>query len=402
MKRIISIVLAAVLALGILSTFTFISAGQPKISEICVDGLTIPPIVGKTVGECTQNASVPANCGYSILAVFWRDIWGALQLEESDVFETGRYYKCRVIVEPDAGREFTENPTIRLNGSTQLVDQYNSWVDGVIIFYTPTMEAVLPSVTEIPVVEIRCADIPLVAGEDADDNLNLSVPAGAKYTIESAAWFEMGNQDENFHGNFVAGEYYCLRFRLEANEGYAFAENVFGRFNGDSTIVNPYSFVMGSPPSDYLVFETFGFLCSSAPTPKPTATPTPKPTATPTPKPTAAPTPKPTATPTPKPTATPTAVPTSAPTAEPPAGITPQPTPELTAEIRPEPTAEITTEPTSEPAAEQTAESTAETTSEPSDKSARGSGSLAPIIIGSAIAVIGLAVGVLIAFRKKS
>lgn len=378
MKRIISIVLAAVLALGVLSTFTFISAGQPKISEICVDGLTIPPIVGKTVGECTQNASVPANCGYSILAVFWRDIWGGLQLEESDVFETGRYYKCRVIVEPDAGREFAENPTIRLNGSTQLVDQYNSWVDGGIIFYTPTMEAVLPSVTEIPVVEIRCADIPLVAGEDADDNLNLSVPAGAKYTIESAAWFEIGNQDENFHGNFVAGEYYCLRFRLEANEGYAFAENVFGRFNGDSTIVNPYSFVMGSPPSDYLVFETFGFLCSSAPTPKPTAAPTPKPTATP------------------------TAAPTSAPTAEPPAGITPQPTPELAAEITPEPTAEITTEPTPEPAAEQTAEPTVDTTTEPSDKPSRGSGSLAPIIIGSAIAVIGLAVGVLIAFRKKS
>ena len=292
----------------------------------------------------------------------------------------------------------------------------------------------------IPNVQIFNLDIPPVAGEKATDHCGGSVPAGQHYVFDSADWYEGDNMAERFTGTFEEGKDYRMIISVTTeDEDWRFSQDVTVQLNGGSPLDNPYILIHGDG-IQYCTIFTPRFTCIAAntptpkptatptpkptetptpkptatptpkptatPTPKPTATPTPKPTATPTPKPTATPTPKPTATPTPKPTETPTAVPTSAPTAEPTAEITaaptPEPTAEITAEITSELTPELTLEPTAVPTAEQTAEPTAEATSEPADKPDRGSSSATPIIIGSAIAVIGLAAGLLIAFRKKS
>ena len=272
----------------------------------------------------------------------------------------------------------------------------------------------------IPNVQIINLDIPPVAGEKATDHCGGSVPAGQHYVFDSADWYEGDNMAERFTGTFEEGKDYRMIISVTTeDEDWRFSQDVTVQLNGGSPLDNPYILIHGDG-IQYCTIFTPRFTCIAAntptpkptatPTPKPTATPTPKPTATPTPKPTATPTPKPTATPAPKPTATPTAAPTVAPTsastAEPTAEITAAPTPELTAEITAEitsePTPELTLEPTALPTAEQTAEPTVEATSEPSDKPSKGSSSATPIIIGSAIAVIGLAAGLLIAFRKKS
>ena len=279
----------------------------------------------------------------------------------------------------------------------------------------------------IPHVQIFNLDIPPVAGEKAMDHCGGSVPAGQHYVLNSVEWYEGDDFAERFTGTFEEGKDYRMIISVTTeDEDWYFSQNVTVQLNGGSPLVNPYILIHGDG-IQYCTIFTPRFTCiaantptpkptatptpkpTAAPTPKPTAAPTPKPTAAPTPKPTAAPTPKPTAAPTPKPTAAPTSAPTSAPTAEPTAEITAAPTPEPTAEITaeitseptPELTAELTAEPTAEPTAELTAEPTAETTAEPSDKPDKGSSSAAPIIIGSAIAVVGLAAGLLIAFRRR-
>ena len=256
----------------------------------------------------------------------------------------------------------------------------------------------------IPNVQIINLDIPPVAGEKATDHCGGSVPAGQHCVFDSADWYEGDNMAERFTGTFEEGKDYRMIISVTTeDEDWRFSQDVTVQLNGGSPLDNPYILIHGDC-IQYCTIFTPRFTCIAAntPTPKPTATPTPKPTATPAPKPTATPTPKPTATP----TAAPTVAPTSASTAEPTAEITAAPTPELTAEITAEitsePTPELTLEPTAVPTAEQTAEPTVEATSEPSDKPSKGSSSATPIIIGSAIAVIGLAAGLLIAFRKKS
>ena len=247
----------------------------------------------------------------------------------------------------------------------------------------------------IPHVQIFNLDIPPVAGEKAMDHCGGSVPAGQHYVLNSVEWYEGDDFAERFTGTFEEGKDYRMIISVTTeDEDWYFSQNVTVQLNGGSPLVNPYILIHGDG-IQYCTIFTPRFTCIAAntPTPKPTATPTPKPTAAPTPKPTAAPTSAPTSAPTAEPTAEITAAPTPEPTAEITAEITSEPTPELTAEL--------TAEPTAEPTAELTAEPTAETTAEPSDKPDKGSSSAAPIIIGSAIAVVGLAAGLLIAFRRR-
>ena len=236
----------------------------------------------------------------------------------------------------------------------------------------------------IPRVQIFNIDIPPVAGEKATDHCGGSVPAGQHYVFDSIDWYEGDDFAERFTGTFEEGKDYRMIISVTTkDEDWYFSQNVTVQLNGGAPLENPYILIHGDGIQYCNIFTPrFTCIAANTPTPKPTATPTPKPTATPTPKPTATP------------TAAPTAEPTPELTAEITAAITTEPTPELTAEL--------TSEPTAEPTAELTAEPTAETTSAPTDTPARSSGSMIPIIIGSAIAVIGLAAGLLIAFRKKS
>ena len=83
-----------------------------------------------------------------------------------------------------------------------------------------------------------------VAGENATDHLNITLPSDANYNFATTPYWYNDDANKSFTGTFVAGTHYSLGMTLRANDGYYFADDCTFYLNGSTELVdNTYTAV---------------------------------------------------------------------------------------------------------------------------------------------------------------
>ena len=91
-----------------------------EITEIRITGYQTA-VIGKTPDEMPA-VTVPNDAPYTIYGTYWWNDTKGIWMGSSDKFEAGNIYSCQYYVKPNDGYVFASNPTIYINGGTDLVD----------------------------------------------------------------------------------------------------------------------------------------------------------------------------------------------------------------------------------------------------------------------------------------
>ena len=96
------------------------SVGSSEITEIRITGYQTA-VIGKTP-DGIPAVTVPDDAPYTIYGTYWWNDTKGIWMGSSDKFEAGNIYSCQYYVKPNDGYVFASNPTIYINGGTDLVD----------------------------------------------------------------------------------------------------------------------------------------------------------------------------------------------------------------------------------------------------------------------------------------
>ncbi len=116
-----------------------------------------------------------------------------------------------------------------------------------------------PRSTAIHEVFIENAELPPVAGWEANEHLNVTVPEGAPYSLDmdTACWWDNSpDYDFVFSGVFVEGTPYSIGLTVNAAEGYYFDPDCVFYINGETSLVDmDYTFVNDEDTSEAYIWS---------------------------------------------------------------------------------------------------------------------------------------------------
>jgi len=185
------------------------------------------------VGQASEtDVSMPADANYSIAYVSWMvwdDVVGAYE-PFAGVFEYGKAYCFRVEVEANSGYRFSGTETaFYVNGVVQDDPVINDDEATYMKEYATGLKA-------IDRVELK-VDEP-VDGEPVSKQPVITVVGGSGFKVveDIFGWLIVGSQGQPigplYDGYLRADETYAVNIQLQAEEGYAFAEDVEVVANG--------------------------------------------------------------------------------------------------------------------------------------------------------------------------
>ncbi len=215
--------------------------GEPYPHEMCrlfaefsfaevIPEIRVSDIPVVKAGELPEtDITVPADAKYDVFAE-WR-VWDTLsQTWEpfSGPFESGETYVLAIMATPAAGCCFDSDATaVYLNGVQDTDATINTLLASSTIVYAAEGAEV-----------IRRVDISVdqpSAGDHCSVEPGISLPEGCSYSLRRGCmWLEGSLEDPRpfYFGYFAEGKSYGLEFRLIADEGYAFAEDLLVVVNG--------------------------------------------------------------------------------------------------------------------------------------------------------------------------
>ena len=142
------------------------------------------------------------------------------KMSASDTFAAGETYRVYVIVYPDSGYEFPDNPTATFNGfktgtlHTNRKDFINYYAE-----FTAVEPTIIDAV-DVTITEPVAGDFPQDAVSNTD-NVSVSI----------TAWWHNGVEMSS-SDSFVAGETYKVHVIVNPDSGYGFADSPTVTFNG--------------------------------------------------------------------------------------------------------------------------------------------------------------------------
>ena len=209
----------------------FTTGTVQAISAVYVYGYE-SPVEGENAMD-HLNLTIPKDANYHIYYDDWSPEWWDNDIDDEffDTFVGGTRYSLGVTIEANEGYYFDDDCVFYVNGSQDLVDYNNSYVEnGNKYAYVWTIPEVAGNETEnylITEAYVYGYESP-VAGANSQDFLNFTVPEDAKYTIfvndYSPEWWD-NDIDDEFFGFFVEGTRYSVGLTLVANQGYRFAND---------------------------------------------------------------------------------------------------------------------------------------------------------------------------------
>ncbi|MBQ9467925.1 MAG: hypothetical protein IJU52_02845 [Clostridia bacterium] len=217
MKRILSALLVAAFVFGILPVVSFAEA---PIYSIDLNGYT-SPYAGRDKTEIAASITVPENARYTFEALLW--IESGTSSTNFTKFEAGKTYYAIFALKPKAGNVFdlSELQIISVNGNTSFLEVRDARVgsDGTINCYSQ-------EITPLPSKPLETAEIvgyhrPAVGETRTENPRNISVPAGAHYSLSAKFWVRCASDQPDF-ALFSSGETYYLILSFDAKDGYCF------------------------------------------------------------------------------------------------------------------------------------------------------------------------------------
>ena len=139
----------------------------------------------------------------------------------TDTFAAGETYKVHVIVKPNSGYEFADNPTATFNGSTAgTIYMYGKDYINYYAEFTATTE---------PIGSVDVTITKPVAGAQPQNGVSNT----DNVTVTRTEWYHNGVK-MLATDTFAAGETYKVHVIVKPNSGYEFADNPTATFNGST------------------------------------------------------------------------------------------------------------------------------------------------------------------------
>ena len=180
-----------------------------------VDVKITEPVAGAQPQDAVSNT---ANVSVSITEWYHN----GTKLSESDTFAKGETYKVHVIVYPDSGYAFADNPTATFNSSKTGTLYMNG--KGYINYYAEFTAVNAP----IDTVDVTITEP--VAGAFPQD----AVSNTANVSVSITEWYHNGTKLSE-SDTFAKGETYKVHVIVYPDSGYAFADNPTATFNSSKT-----------------------------------------------------------------------------------------------------------------------------------------------------------------------
>ncbi|MBR4435473.1 MAG: choice-of-anchor J domain-containing protein [Clostridia bacterium] len=192
---------------------------SPEVELPDEDGLTLTYYVANYISSYKENYQVYVGTSSEI------DDMTAI----TDLITVGSSTYSEETLDLTAYRGQTVHIAFRHHSVT---DKFKLFLDDISITLGAP-ESLIP-ITEI---YINGVDMPPLAGDSAQDHLNLTVPADAPYSIKTKIWYDNATYSI-FSGSFVAGDSYYMRIVVEPAEGYEFAGDVEVYINGSDEFLD--------------------------------------------------------------------------------------------------------------------------------------------------------------------
>ena len=221
------------------------------ISEINVT--VAPPKAGEAPADATTTES-----GYTISTQWWvLEEDGQYRPFEGD-FEAGKQYAVYTLIEVKAGYELANNPTIKVNGDSNIIrisssKEFYSCVYELITINTIEIEVAKPVIGEAPTK-------PTIKSVNGDENLKDLV---SFFSDSKVYWVEADSAEDIAYGNknptvFADGKIYALHVAIQSTKEIAedCVLNVYGT-DGELLWSGNISF---SDPSDKTLVYTDAYL----------------------------------------------------------------------------------------------------------------------------------------------
>ena len=197
-------------------TITFEKEYTPGNSILnSVDVSITEPVAGAQPQDAVSNTA-----NVSVSTTEWYH--NGTKLSASDTFESGETYKVHVIVNPDSGYEFADNPTATFNGS-KTGTLYTNGKD--YINYYAEFTAVNAPINSV---DVKITEP--VAGAHPQD----AVSNTANVSVSTTEWYHNGTK-LSASDTFESGETYKVHVIVNPDSGYEFADNPTATFNGSKT-----------------------------------------------------------------------------------------------------------------------------------------------------------------------
>ena len=198
------------------TSITFDAVFTPE--NIIID--TVDVTITEPVAGAEPQDAVSNTANVSVSTTEWYH--NGTKLSASDTFAAGETYKVHVIVYPDSGYAFADNPTATFNGSKTGTLYTNG--KGYINYYAEFTAANAP----IDSVDVKITEP--VAGAQPQD----AVSNTANVSVGTTEWYHNGTK-LSASDTFAAGETYKVHVIVYPDSGYAFADNPTATFNGSKT-----------------------------------------------------------------------------------------------------------------------------------------------------------------------
>ena len=217
------------------------------IDKIEITNADVTPYIGENAGDWLDY-TLPENCHFTVDDHFWYNETDANGLIATDTFEADISYQVGWWLIADEGYVFAENPTITINGQTDIDWGYTYRGDTVytngenkfFVWTKPTEAVEKPAANVITKIEITDADVTAVIGDKVGDHLAYTLPEDCHFTVVNHYWYDesaqLGLDDD---ATFAADGFYDRYWRLEADTGYTFDENATVTINGQTDILDP-------------------------------------------------------------------------------------------------------------------------------------------------------------------
>lgn len=207
------------------------------IKSVDIAGVTMYPQDGAKAGDYLDITVSDEHV--SIADKYWFCDNTSQAMEDDDKFVSGKDYSFCVELAADEGYYFPSDIAVSMNGDPDLIEFINfGTISYIGVWKLPVM---CGEDNFIHITEVNLTDMTLngPAGEDPFNYTDVTLPDDLHASIESVVWYNETTGKYVDKGElFELGNDYCLRIRLNPDEGYIFARNVKITINGSDNIVD--------------------------------------------------------------------------------------------------------------------------------------------------------------------
>ena len=219
------------------------------IDKIEILDADVTPYIGENIGDWLDY-TLPENCHFTVDDHFWYNETDGKSLIATDTFEADISYEVGWWLDADEGYVFAENPTITINGQTDIDWEYTRRGDTVYTnaenkFFVWTKAAKAVENTVINKIEITDVDLLPIIGEKTNDHIDYTFSENCHFTAAEHGWYDKtdGTWVDGADDTFVAGHTYQVGWWLDADWGYTFAEDPTITINGEENINWEYTYI---------------------------------------------------------------------------------------------------------------------------------------------------------------